>query len=47
MKERYTEPQMSVVLLEVTDIITSSFPEGETELPQQPLSNWDQEYANE
>ena len=34
MKERYIEPEMSVVLLEVDDIITSS----ETELPPQTLS---------
>lgn len=36
MKERYTEPEMNIVLLEVQDIITSS----ETELPPQPLSDW-------
>lgn len=38
MKERYIEPQMSVLLLDVADIITSSFPEGETELPETPLN---------
>ena len=38
MKERYIEPQMSVLFLEVTDIITTSFPEGETELPEYPLN---------
>ena len=38
MKERYTEPEMIVVLLEADDIITTSGPE--TELPPQPLADW-------
>lgn len=35
MKERYTEPEMSIVLLEVQDVITSS----ETELPPVDLTS--------
>ena len=36
MKERYTEPEMNIILLETEDIITTS---GlETELPPQPLA---------
>ena len=38
MKERYTEPEMNVVLLETEDVITTSDPE--TELPTQPLADW-------
>lgn len=34
MRERYTEPEMDVVLLSVEDVIATS----ETVLPSQPLS---------
>ena len=38
MKERYTEPEMLVVVLDTVDVITTSDPE--TELPTQPLADW-------
>ena len=36
MKEKYTKPEMTIVLLETEDIVTTS-DDRETELPTQPL----------